>query len=43
MLNVFRRSGLPLVQRREGSVIHLTLALGHPSISTRRAGLRTFP
>jgi RimJ/RimL family protein N-acetyltransferase len=27
MLNVFRRSGLPMAQRREGSVIHVTLAL----------------
>lgn len=27
MLNVFRRSGLPLAQRREGSVVHVTLAL----------------
>jgi len=43
MLNVFRRSGMPLLQRREGSVIHLTLALGHPSISTRCAGFRTSP
>ena len=43
MLNVFRRSGLPLVQRREGNVVHVTLALGDPSISTRRAGFRTFP
>jgi RimJ/RimL family protein N-acetyltransferase len=37
MLNVFRRSGLPLVQRREGNVVHVTLALGDPSTSTRRA------
>jgi RimJ/RimL family protein N-acetyltransferase len=37
MLNVFRRSGLPLAQRREGNVVHVTLALGDPSISTRRA------
>ena len=37
MLNVFRRSGLPFVQRREGNVVHVTLALGDPSISTRRA------
>jgi RimJ/RimL family protein N-acetyltransferase len=43
MLNVFRRSGLPLAQRREGSVVHVTLALGDSSISTRRAGLRTSP
>jgi RimJ/RimL family protein N-acetyltransferase len=43
MLNVFRRSGLPLAQRREGSVVHVTLALGDPSISMRRAGLRTSP
>jgi RimJ/RimL family protein N-acetyltransferase len=43
MLNVFRRSGLPLAQCREGSVVHVTLALGDPSISTRRAGLRTSP
>jgi GNAT superfamily N-acetyltransferase len=28
MLNVFRRSGLPMTQRREGSVMHLTLSLG---------------
>jgi RimJ/RimL family protein N-acetyltransferase len=31
MLNVFRRCGLPLKQRREGSVVHVTLALGDPS------------
>jgi RimJ/RimL family protein N-acetyltransferase len=43
MLNVFRRSGLPLAQHREGSVVHVTLTLGDPSISTRRAGLRTSP
>jgi RimJ/RimL family protein N-acetyltransferase len=43
MLNVFRRSGLPLAQHREGSVIHVTLALGDPSISSRCAGLRTSP
>jgi len=43
MLNVFRRSGLPLAQHREGSVLHVTLTLGDPSISTRRAGLRTSP
>ena len=43
MLNVFRRSGLPLAQRREGSVVHVTLSLGDSSISTRRAGLRTSP
>jgi RimJ/RimL family protein N-acetyltransferase len=30
MLNVFRRSGLPMTQRREGSVIHLTLSLCLP-------------
>jgi RimJ/RimL family protein N-acetyltransferase len=41
MLNVFRRSGLPLAQRREGNVVHVTLALRDPSIST--AGLRTSP
>jgi GNAT superfamily N-acetyltransferase len=28
MLNVFRRSGLPMTQRREGSVVHVTLSLG---------------
>jgi GNAT superfamily N-acetyltransferase len=28
MLSVFRRSGLPMRQRREGNVIHLILALG---------------
>jgi RimJ/RimL family protein N-acetyltransferase len=28
MLNVFRRSALPITQRREGSVIHLVLSLG---------------
>ena len=27
MLNVFRRSGLPMTQRREGSVTHVTLSL----------------
>jgi GNAT superfamily N-acetyltransferase len=27
MLNVFRRSGLPTVQRRDGNVIHITLSL----------------
>ena len=43
MLNVFRRSGMPLVQRREGSVVHVTLALSDPSISAGRAGLRTSP
>ncbi len=43
MLIVFRRSGLPLAQRREGSVVHVTLALGDSSISARRAGLRTSP
>jgi GNAT superfamily N-acetyltransferase len=32
MLNVFRRSELPLAQRREGSVVHVTLSLGDPSI-----------
>jgi RimJ/RimL family protein N-acetyltransferase len=37
MLNVFRRSGFPLAQRREGNVVHVTLALGDPSISTRCA------
>jgi RimJ/RimL family protein N-acetyltransferase len=31
MLNVFRRCGLLLKQRREGSVVHVTLALGDPS------------
>ena len=31
MLNVFRRSGLPMTQRREGSVVHVTLSLGDPS------------
>jgi ribosomal protein S18 acetylase RimI-like enzyme len=30
MLNVFRRSGLGMTQRREGNVIHVTLALGAP-------------
>jgi RimJ/RimL family protein N-acetyltransferase len=43
MLNVFRRSGLPLAQRREGNVVHVTLALRDPSISAGRDGLRTFP
>ena len=43
MLNVFRRSGMPLAQRREGSVVHVTLALRDPSISAGRAGLRTSP
>ena len=28
MLNVFRCSGLPVAQRREGSVVHVTIALG---------------
>jgi RimJ/RimL family protein N-acetyltransferase len=28
MLGVFRRSGLPAQQRRDGSVIHVTLELG---------------
>ena len=28
MLNVFRRSGLPIMQRREGNVVHVTLSLG---------------
>jgi GNAT superfamily N-acetyltransferase len=32
MLNVFRRSGLPLKQHHEGSVVHVTLSLGDPSI-----------
>jgi hypothetical protein len=27
MLNVFRRSGLPMVQRRDGNVMHITLSL----------------
>jgi RimJ/RimL family protein N-acetyltransferase len=31
MLNVFRRSGLPMTQRREGNVVHVTLTLGDPS------------
>jgi GNAT superfamily N-acetyltransferase len=31
MLSVFRRSGLPVAQRREGSVVHVTLSLGDPS------------
>jgi RimJ/RimL family protein N-acetyltransferase len=31
MLNVFRRSGWPLTQRREGNVVHVTLALDDPS------------
>jgi RimJ/RimL family protein N-acetyltransferase len=43
MLNVFRRSGLPFAQRREGNVVHVTLALGDPSISAGRARLRTSP
>jgi RimJ/RimL family protein N-acetyltransferase len=43
MLNVFRRGELPVTQRREGSVVHVTLALGDSSISTRHAGLRTSP
>ena len=42
MLSVFRRSGLPLVQHREGNVVHVTLALRDPSISVGGAGLRTF-
>jgi RimJ/RimL family protein N-acetyltransferase len=43
MLNVFRRSGLPLAQRHEGNVVHVTLALRDPAISAGRAGLRTSP
>jgi RimJ/RimL family protein N-acetyltransferase len=43
MLNVFRRSGLPLVQRREGNVVHVTLALRDSSISAGGARLRTSP
>ena len=31
MMNVFRRSGLPMVQRRDGNVVHVTLWLGDPS------------
>jgi GNAT superfamily N-acetyltransferase len=31
MLNVFRRSGLPMTQRREGNVVHVTLSLDDPS------------
>jgi GNAT superfamily N-acetyltransferase len=31
MLNVFHRSGLPLKQRREGGLVHVTLALGDSS------------
>jgi hypothetical protein len=27
MLAVFRRSGLPMKQRREGNVLHVTLSL----------------
>lgn len=27
MINVFRRSGLPMVQRRDGNVVHVTLSL----------------
>lgn len=27
MLNVFRRSGLPMTQRRDGNVVHVTLSL----------------
>jgi hypothetical protein len=27
MLNVFRRAGLPMAQRRDGNVIHVTLSL----------------
>ena len=43
MLNVFRLSGMPLLQYREGNVVHLTLSLRDPSISAGRAGLRTSP
>ena len=32
MLNVFRRSGLPMTQRHEGNVVHVTLSLADPSI-----------
>lgn len=32
MLNVFRSSGLPMTQRREGNVVHVTLSLADPSI-----------
>lgn len=31
MLNVFRRSGLPMTQAREGNIVHVTLTLGDPS------------
>jgi RimJ/RimL family protein N-acetyltransferase len=31
MLNVFRRSGLPMTRRREGNTVHVTLSLGEPS------------
>jgi RimJ/RimL family protein N-acetyltransferase len=31
MLNVFRRSGLSMTQRREGNTVHVTLLLGDPS------------
>lgn len=30
MLSVFRKSGLPVTERRDGGVIHLTMALGTP-------------
>lgn len=35
MLNVFRRSGMPMIQRREGNVVHVTLSL-EPAQETRR-------
>ena len=38
MLNVFRRSGLPMTQRREGNVTHVTLALGDPSLARSASG-----
>jgi RimJ/RimL family protein N-acetyltransferase len=43
MLNIFRHSGMPLVQRREGNVVQVTLALRDPPISAGRAGIRTSP
>jgi RimJ/RimL family protein N-acetyltransferase len=43
MLNVFRRSGLPFVQHRDGSVVHVTLALGDPANAARGTGLSTSP
>jgi len=39
MLNVFRRSGLPITQRRGGNVVHVTLALGDSSLARSASGM----